>query len=104
MATATHPPCLHQPPDGGPLRPSTRQAHTHPSPASANMAGQERLRDSCPALFTKSQETLTFLMLLVYCFIAIFSTVLSKPKKDLISKLADCSKQVQSSFSGWTCR
>lgn len=42
----------------------------------------------------------TFLMLLAYCFMAIFSTVLSKPKKDLMSKLADCSKHVQSSFSG----
>lgn len=45
----------------------------------------------------------TFLILLAYCFIAIFSTVLSKPKKDLMSRLAVCSKHVQSSFSGWTC-
>lgn len=50
----------------------------------------------------KNQHTNTFLMLLAYCFIAIFSTVLSKPKKDLMSRLADCSKHVQSSFSGWT--
>lgn len=42
----------------------------------------------------------TFLILLAYCFIAIFSTVLSKPKKDLMSRLAVCSKHVQSSFSG----
>lgn len=71
-------------------------ALTNPFPASR--------RDSRPPASLKSQDRLTFLMLLVYCFIAIFSTVLSKPKKDLISKLADCSKQVQSSFSGWTCR
>lgn len=49
------------------------------------------------------QDARTFLMLLAYCFIAIFSTVLSKPKKDLMSRLALCSKQVHSSFSGWTC-
>lgn len=42
----------------------------------------------------------TFLMLLAYCFMAIFSAVLSKPKKDFMSRLAVCSKQVQSSFSG----
>lgn len=42
-------------------------------------------------------------MLAAYCFIAIFSAELSKPKKDLISRLAVCSKHVQSSFSGWTC-
>lgn len=41
-------------------------------------------------------------MLLAYCFIAIFSAVVSKPKKDFISRLAVCSKHVQSSFSGWT--
>lgn len=45
----------------------------------------------------------TFLMLLAYCFIASFSAVLSKPKKDLMSRLAVCSKHVQSSFSGCTC-
>jgi len=28
----------------------------------------------------------------------------SNPKKDLISRLADCSKHVQSEFSGWTCQ
>jgi len=43
---------------------------------------------------------LTRLMLDVYCFMAIFSTVLSKPKKDLMSRDADCSKHVHSSFSG----
>lgn len=51
-------------------------------------------------LQTANSNMQTFLMLLAYCFIAIFSAVLSKPKKDLISRLADCSKQVQSSFSG----
>ncbi len=45
---------------------------------------------------------LTFLMFAVYCFIAIFSTVLSKPKKDLISRLASCSKQVHAGLSGCT--
>lgn len=48
-------------------------------------------------------NTHTFLILLAYCFMAIFSTVLSKPKKDLMSRLAVCSKHVHSSFSGWTC-
>ena len=67
---------------------------------SENTASLEHLRGSCLPFSIKSQAGLTFFMLLVYCFIAIFSTVLSKPKKDLISKLADCSKQVQSSFSG----
>lgn len=43
-------------------------------------------------------------MLAAYCFMAIFSAVLSNPKNDLMSILADCSKQVQSSFSGWTCK
>lgn len=52
---------------------------------------------------TNIQRTHTFLILLAYCFMAIFSTVLSKPKKDLMSRLAVCSKHVQSSFSGWTC-
>lgn len=46
--------------------------------------------------------SLTFLTLAVYCFMAIFSKALSKPKKDRMSSEADCSKQVQSSFSGWT--
>lgn len=48
------------------------------------------------------KSTHTFLMLAAYCFMAIFSAVLSNPKNDLMSILADCSKQVQSSFSGWT--
>jgi len=48
------------------------------------------------------QLELTFLMLAVYCLIAIFSTVLSKPKNDFISKLASCSKHVQWGLSGWT--
>ena len=50
--------------------------------------------------FSSHTHTHTFLMLVAYCFMAIFSTVLSKPKKDLMSRLADCSKHVQSSFSG----
>ena len=45
---------------------------------------------------------LTLLTLAVYCLMAIFSKALSKPKKDRISSEADCSKHVQSSFSGWT--
>ena len=35
---------------------------------------------------------------------ASFSTAASKPKNDLISRLASCSKQVQSGLSGWTCK
>lgn len=54
-------------------------------------------------LIRSSSHTHTFLILLAYCFMAIFSTVLSKPKNDLMSRLADCSKHVQSSFSGWAC-
>lgn len=46
--------------------------------------------------------SLTLLTLAVYCFMAIFSKALSKPKKDRMSSEADCSKHVQSSFSGWT--
>ena len=45
---------------------------------------------------------LTFFILAVYCFIAIFSTTLSNPKNALICKLASCSKQVQFGFSGCT--
>ena len=48
------------------------------------------------------QTKRTFLMLLAYCFIAIFSEEFSKPKNDLMSRLAVCSKHVHSSFSGWT--
>ena len=44
----------------------------------------------------------TFLILTVYCLIAIFSTVLSKPKNDFISRLASCSKHVQCGLSGCT--
>lgn len=44
----------------------------------------------------------TFEMFWEYCFMAIFSTVLSNPKKDLMSRVAVCSKHVQSLFSGWT--
>ena len=44
----------------------------------------------------------TLLTLAVYCLMAIFSKALSKPKKDRMSSEADCSKHVQSSFSGWT--
>ena len=39
-------------------------------------------------------------MLLVYCFIAIFSTEASNPKNDFTSRVADCSNIVQSLFSG----
>jgi len=46
---------------------------------------------------------LTFLMLAAYCFMAIFSTLDSKPKNDFISIVADCSKQVQFGLSGCTC-
>lgn len=37
-----------------------------------------------------------------YCFIANFSMLCSNPKKNLISTLAVCSKQVHSEFSGCT--
>ena len=65
------------------------------------------LEGFCFCTYTESTKkswilTHTFLILLAYCFIAIFSTVLSKPKNDLMSRLAVCSKHVQSSFSGWT--
>ena len=53
---------------------------------------------------TAGSVSLTLLTLAVYCFMAIFSNVLSKPKKERTSREADCSKQVQSSFSGWTCK
>lgn len=53
-------------------------------------------------LIAQREAGLTRLMFEVYCFMAIFSTVLSKPKNDLMSRDADCSKQVHSSFSGWT--
>jgi hypothetical protein len=45
---------------------------------------------------------LTFLMFCKYNLIASLSTVASKPKKDLILRLASCSKQVHSGFSGCT--
>lgn len=38
-----------------------------------------------------------------YCRIANFSTLASKPKNDLMSNEALCSKHVQRVFSGWTC-
>lgn len=44
----------------------------------------------------------TFLIFAAYCFMAIFSTMFSKLKKDFISRLALCSKHVQSEFSGCT--
>ena len=42
----------------------------------------------------------TFFILAAYCFMATFSTEDSKPKNDLISIVADCSKHVQSGLSG----
>lgn len=46
--------------------------------------------------------SLPLAMFCEYCFIPSFSIECSKPKKFLMSKVADCSKQVQSGFSGWT--
>lgn len=50
----------------------------------------------------RQSRPLTLLTLAVYCFMAIFSKALSNPKKEWMSSEADCSKHVQSSFSGWT--
>lgn len=65
---------------------------------------RSELANQKPTIYDPKTYKPTFLILLVYCFMAIFSTVLSKPKKDFISRLADCSKQVQSSLSGCTWR
>ena len=48
-----------------------------------------------------SNDILTLAIFAEYCLIANFSTTFSHPKKDLTSKLAAWSKQVQSGFSGW---
>lgn len=65
-------------------------------------------RDTCviPSALSSSMKcsmiSFPLAMLSPYCFIASFSMLLSKPKKNLMSTLAFCSKHVQSEFSGWT--
>lgn len=65
-------------------------------------------RDTCviPSALSSSMKcsmiSFPLAMLSPYCFIASFSMLLSKPKKNFMSTLAFCSKHVQSEFSGWT--
>ena len=89
---------------------SNRVMRHHTSSTGLQSARQQTIRSIRCLIFntveTKAKKNITppqtFLILAVYCLIAIFSTVLSKPKNDLISRLASCSKHVQCGLSGWT--